>query len=110
MAECIYDPDVRLAEPDQLRHCRCGQVMQAAQAGRHTLVYRCDPRRCGRHLAHVDDVEAGLIRAYRGYRVHECWGKASEELAEAMFAALQLAWIGDDGRVVPGAVRFRDPV
>jgi hypothetical protein len=109
MLECIYDPGVRLAAPDQLRHSACGQRMSPAQADRHALVYRCDPNECGRHTAPVDVVESGLLQEFRGYRVHQCWGRANCEVMDAMYASLTLAWI-DNGQVCAGAVRFHEPL
>ncbi|GAA4920813.1 hypothetical protein LX16_4746 [Stackebrandtia albiflava] len=107
MTNCIYDPAIRLAAPEQLRSSACGNPMLPAQADRHTLVYRCDPDVCGEHVAEIDAVEAGLVREYRAFRVHECWGRPTEALLTAMYDALKLAWVSD-GRVCPGAVRFRD--
>lgn len=109
MAECIYDPDILIAKPQQLRHCACGQKMLPAQSGRHALVYRCDPGRCGRHTAHIDDIEEGLVKAYRHAQGRECWGKSTEEIVGPMYASLTLAWV-NDGQVCADAIRFREPV
>lgn len=107
MTNCIYDSAILLAQPEQLRHSTCGQSMLPSKADRHTLVYRCDPAVCGRHTAEVDTVELGLVREYRSFRVHECWGKPTDTFLPEMYRRLKLAWVTDDG-ISPGAVRFND--
>lgn len=107
MTDCIYDSAILLARPDQLRHSTCGQSMVPSKADRHALVYRCDQTACGKHIAQIDVVEAGLVKEYRAYRVHECWGRPTGAFLAVMYNCLKLAWVTDTG-ISPGAVRFRD--
>ena len=107
MTDCIYDSAILLARPDQLRSSVCGQPMAPSKIHRHTLVYRCDQVACGQHIAEIDVVESGLVKEYRAYRVHECWGRPTGTFLAAMYNALKLAWVTTDG-VYPGAVRFTD--
>lgn len=107
MTNCIYDSAILLARPDQLRHSACGQSMMPSKVARHTLVYRCAPDVCGKHIAEIDIIEAGLVREYRAYRIHECWGQPTGAFLATMYNQLKLAWVTDAG-VCPGAVRFND--
>lgn len=83
-----------VATADKLWSSTCQQAMAVDTAHTGQVVYRCaEP--CGKHVADIDRVRAGLLWHYRGCSVSTTYGRPDEEIVGDMFTALQLAWIRD---------------
>ena len=91
------------AAAGKLRSSVCQQVMAVEYDRAGRAVYRCAPM-CGKHFADAAQVRSGLLWHFRGRSVGQLYGLPDEEIVEAMFAALQLAWVRD-GDIY--TVRFR---
>ena len=72
----------------------CQQVMAIEYDRGGRAVYRCAPP-CGKHFADSDHIRAGLLWHYRSRGMGQHYGMPDEELMEAMFDSLQLAWVRD---------------
>lgn len=71
--------------------------MTASRSGRHALVYRCDPDRCGLHIAHIADIEADLAQAYLRWLASRSRYTTPEQITPQLItealARLDTAWV-----------------